>query len=75
MLHTKHRAWPAWGAHTAWLFATSALMQGGIFEAHVASGGWGGADFGPLGGLAAVVALLPIAMGALAGSARRRSAA
>lgn len=63
-------AWPAWGAHTAWLFTTSALMQGGIFEARVAATSWGGADAGPLGGMAALVALVPLAMGALAGSAR-----
>jgi hypothetical protein len=65
-------AWPAWGAHTAWLFATSFLMQGGIFEARVFAGTWGGGDYGPLGGTAAVVALLPLAAGALAGSARAR---
>ena len=65
-------AWPAWGAHTAWLFATGALMQGGVFEARVASTPWGGADAGPLGGTAAVIALLPLAAGALAGTARTR---
>jgi Type II CAAX prenyl endopeptidase Rce1-like len=68
-------AWPAWGAHTAWLFATSALMQGGIFEAHVAATPWGGADRGPLGGYAAVVAVLPLAVGALAGTGRTPRAA
>ena len=47
-------AWPAWGAHTAWLFGTGLLMQGGLFEARVASTPWGGADAGPLGGMAAV---------------------
>ena len=65
-------AWPAWGAHTAWLFATSFLMQGGIFEARVLSGSWGGGDAGPLGGTAALIALLPLAAGALAGTARVR---
>ncbi|MDB5217075.1 MAG: hypothetical protein JWO86_5002 [Myxococcaceae bacterium] len=65
-------AWPAWGAHTAWLFATSFLMQGGIFEARVLTGSWGGGDAGPLGGTAALIALLPLAAGALAGSARVR---
>lgn len=65
-------AWPAWGAHTAWLFTTSALMQGGIFEARVASTSWGGANAGPLGGMAAVIALIPLAAGALAGSAKAR---
>jgi hypothetical protein len=65
-------AWAAWGAHTAWLFATSVLMQGGLFEAHVAASSWGGGNVGPLGGQAAVVALLPLAAGALAGTARTR---
>lgn len=65
-------AWPAWGAHTAWLFTTSALMQGGIFEARVGSSAWGGGDAGPLGGTAAIIALLPLAAGALVGSARAR---
>ena len=64
-------AWPAWGAHTAWLFTTSALM-GGFYEARVAGTAWGGGDTGSLGGMAAVVALLPIAAGALIGSARAR---
>jgi hypothetical protein len=63
-------AWPAWGAHAAWLFTTSALMQGGLFEAHVAAGPWGGGSAGPLGGSAAVFALLPIAIGAVAGTPR-----
>lgn len=64
-------AWAAWGAHAAWLFTTSFLMQGGIFESRVASSSWGGGDAGPLGGTAAIVALIPIALGALAGSRRR----
>lgn len=63
-------AWAAWGAHTGWLFTTSALMQGGLFESHVASGTWGGGDAGPLGGMAAIVGLLPLAVGALVGTAR-----
>jgi hypothetical protein len=70
-------AWAAWGAHTAWLFATSALM-GGLFEARVASSDWGGGDMGAFGGTAALVALVPIAAGALfgiAGSGRPRSPA
>ena len=68
-------AWPAWGAHTAWLFTTSLLMQGGLFEARVFAGTWGGGDAGPLGGTAAVIALLPLAAGALAGTARQRRTA
>lgn len=66
-------AWPAWGAHTAWLFTTSFLMQGGLFESRVAATSWGGGDAGPLGGTAAILALLPLALGALAGSRRVKS--
>lgn len=68
-------AWAAWGAHAAWLFTSSFLMQGGIFEARVAATSWGGANAGPLGGTAAIVALIPLAIGALAGTARARRAA
>ncbi len=63
-------AWAAWGAHSAWLFTSSLLMQGGVAESRVASSTWGGADAGPLGGSAAIVALLPLAVGALLGVTR-----
>ena len=66
-------AWPAWGAHTAWLFTTSFLMQGGLFESRVASSTWGGGDAGPLGGTAAIVALLPVALGAIGGTVTSRA--
>ena len=42
-------------------------MQGGLFESRVAATSWGGGDAGPLGGTAAILALLPLALGALAG--------
>lgn len=54
-------AWLAWGAHTSWLFVNALLLGGGVFEARVAATSWGGGSAGPLGGMAAVVALLPIA--------------
>ncbi|MDB4946263.1 MAG: hypothetical protein JWP97_5797 [Labilithrix sp.] len=63
-------AWMAWGAHATFLFTSSALMQGGLFEAHVAAGAWGGGALGPLAGQAAVVALLPVGLGAVVGAAR-----
>lgn len=65
-------AFPAWGAHTAWLFTSSLLMQGGVFESRVASTAWGGGDAGPLGGTAAMVALLPLAFGAIGGTVSSR---
>lgn len=54
-------AWLAWGAHTSWLFVNALFLGGGVFEARVAATSWGGGNAGPLGGMAAVVALLPIA--------------
>lgn len=68
-------AWPAWGAHTAWLFTSSALMQGGLFEARVLATSWGGGNAGPLGGNAAIVALAPFALGAILGITRHRPSA
>lgn len=63
-------AWAAWGAHTAWLFVSSALLQGGLFESRVLASSWGGGNAGPLGGNAAIVALAPFAIGAVLGITR-----
>ncbi len=60
-------AWPAWAAHTAWLFGTNALMHGGFAQARVLATSWGGGNSGPLGGTAAIVALAPFAIGAFLG--------
>ena len=68
-------AWPAWGAHIAWLFTSSALMQGGVFEARVLASTWGGGNAGPIGGNAAIVALAPFAIGAILGITRHGRAA
>jgi len=68
-------AWAAWGAHTAWLFTTSALMQGGLYDARVQVSTWGGGSDGVLGGTAAIVALLPFAVGAVVGITRLHRAA
>jgi hypothetical protein len=57
--------WMAWSAHTAWAFATGLLLQGGLFNAQVASSWWGG-NAGPLRGIAGTVAVLPIAIVAIA---------
>jgi hypothetical protein len=64
-------AWMAWGAHTAWLFTTGLLLSGGLFDAKVMAGDWGGGAAGPLAGSAAVVAVLPFALGALVWATRR----
>ncbi|MBS2012474.1 MAG: CPBP family intramembrane metalloprotease [Deltaproteobacteria bacterium] len=68
-------AWPAWGAHTAWLFTSSALLQGGLFEARVLATSWGGGNAGALGGTAAVVAVAPFALGAFMGITRHARSA
>src|SRR5690606_33774642 len=59
-------AWLAWGAHAAFLFATGTLVHGGLYDAVVASSAWGGGDGGLLGGYAAIAALVPCALAALA---------
>ncbi len=64
-------AWQPWGAHAAWLFTGDLLLRGGILDAQVAASRWGGAEAGPLGGYAAIVALLPFAAAAVARSARK----
>jgi Type II CAAX prenyl endopeptidase Rce1-like len=64
-------AWLAWGAHAAWLFVTALLLSGGAFDAHVGSSSWGGGSDGPLAGSAALVSVLPLAVGALVWAARR----
>lgn len=64
-------AWMAWGAHTAWLFASGLLLSGGLFDARVAAGSWGGGAAGALAGTAAVVGLLPFAVVALVWANRR----
>jgi hypothetical protein len=64
-------AWPAWGANTGFRFTIDMLFAGGLYNAQVASTAWGGADAGPLGGTAAVLALAPFAAAAIAWTARR----
>lgn len=66
-------AWMPWGAHAAWLFVSGTLLGGGVAEMRVATSSWGGNDAGILGGTAAILALAPVAMAALA-FARRRAA-
>lgn len=62
-------AWWPWATHTAWLFSLALLLQGGLFEAHVAANAWGGGAAGPLSGLGAAVAVLPLGTAAIAWAA------
>ncbi len=60
-------AWAPCAAHAAWLFTTTILMQGVLFEATVMPSAWGGGSAGALGGFGAAIALLLLAAGAIAG--------
>ena len=66
-------AWQAWGAHTAWLFGTAMLLDGGLLDARPATNAWGGGNAGALGGAAAVVAALPFGFAALWLTVRARA--
>jgi CAAX prenyl protease-like protein len=72
-------AWRPWAAHAAWLFGTGTLLHGGIVESKILSTVAGHAEAagesGLFGGSAAVVALLPFAVAAIAWAARRSSPA
>jgi hypothetical protein len=58
-------AWLAWGAHTAWLWATGSLAHGGLLDVRWTQGGWGGGDAGIEGSAAAAVVLAGAAVAAL----------
>jgi hypothetical protein len=66
-------AWMPWAAHTAFRFLTDTLLAGGIVQMRLAAGGWAGGDSGVFSGTAAVVALAPVALLAIAVIVRRIS--
>lgn len=66
-------AWMPWGAHVAFRFATDTLIAGGIVQVRLAGNRWAGGDAGILGGTAALVALAPLASGAMFMILRRLS--
>lgn len=65
-------AWQAFGAHTAWLFGSAFLLDGGLYDSHPAANAWGGGAAGWPAGAAFVVSLLPFAAIALVFAARDR---
>ena len=67
-------AWMAWGAHTAWLWASQALARGGVVDLRAAQTSWGGGDAGLGGGWAGVVAIGLMAAGALASDVASKNA-
>lgn len=66
-------AWMPWGAHVAFRFTTDTLIAGGITQIRPAAGAWSGGDLGLFSGTAAVVALAPVALLAVAAIVRRIS--
>jgi hypothetical protein len=53
-------AWMAWGAHTAWSWASGPLAHGGLVDVRASLTPWGGGDQGLGAGWAAVTALVPM---------------
>jgi len=50
-------AWEAWGAHTSFLFASTCIFGGGMFDIRAQATSWGGGERGLFGGGAALVAV------------------
>jgi hypothetical protein len=66
-------AWKAVGAHTAWLFATGAMIRGGLLDVRAAASAWGGGDVGFRGSIAVLVATGAIAVAVIAAATRKKS--
>ena len=66
-------AWMPWAANAAWQATTSLILSGGVSTAQNAMTSWGGAKAGPLGSDAAILALLPLAIVAIASVLRGNS--
>ena len=63
-------AWEAWGAQAAFLFATTSLYRGGIFDLRASSSVWGGGERGIFGGGAALMVLTACAAAAFFSTVR-----
>ncbi len=68
-------AWLAWGAHAAWLWATTSLVRGGLVDLRAMGSAngtspWGGGDAGVEASLAAIVVLGVAAVAAVVVAAR-----
>ncbi len=66
-------AWQPWAAHAGFRWTVGTILSGGVVHSRLADDAWAGGNAGWLGGTAAVVALTPLAVGALVWSARRLS--
>lgn len=66
-------AWQPWAAHMAFRWTTGTILAGGIVHHRLAANAWAGGDTGMLGGTAATVALMPLAVLALVYTVRRIS--
>jgi hypothetical protein len=58
-------AWLAWGAHAAFLWASSTLARGALVDVRAAPNAWGGGDMWLGAGWSAVVAIAIVCAGAL----------
>jgi hypothetical protein len=65
-------AWQAWAAHTMLRWSSTTLLSGGVVYSRLADNAWAGTG-GLFGGTAAVTALAPVGMMALAWAVRRIS--
>jgi len=62
--------WLAFGAHATWVFATGAVIRGGILDLRPTLGAWGGGDSGLSGSLVLAIGLIPVALVAMTWSRR-----
>jgi hypothetical protein len=58
-------AWLAWGAHAAFLWASSTLARGALVDVRAAANTWGGGDMWLAGGWSSVLAMGIVCIGAL----------
>jgi hypothetical protein len=66
-------AWQPWATNTAFSFATGTILSGGFVQTRLADDAWAGGSAGILGGTAATIAFVPLAVLALGWAARRIS--
>jgi hypothetical protein len=66
-------AFGACGAHAAWTFATTTVVDGGLWDLRWADGAWGGGGRGLEGSTAVLAAASIIASGAAVALVRARS--
>ena len=66
-------AWQPWAAHAAFRWTTGTVLAGGLVHSRLATNAWAGGSDGVLGGTAATIALVPVALLAMVWAVRRIS--